>query len=107
MGAASAEVSSVQPTHYVGSQQLTKSTGAHREEEEEVAVVPLGLCGQGFAGVVDAVTVATPAQMGDDGTAMVKEVIMKKNAKNFTLHGKLIAEKTVHVRALPDNVCLQ
>lgn len=105
-GATPADIKSVQVTDDAGSQRLTGIAGALQETEDEVAVMVPCLDGQESAAAADTLAVADAAQAGDDDTAEVEELIEKLKAENLTLHGKQIAEKTAHSRALLDNVRL-
>lgn len=106
-GATLANVRSVHVKGNVGSPPSTRGSGTRHEGEDEVAVVVLGIEGQGYATVVDAVGVAAPAQANDDGMAEEEEMVEKLKAENLGFYGELIAKKTAHARALLNNVRLQ
>lgn len=77
-----------------------------REKNEGAVVLP-GLEGQESAAVADTVAVGARAHVGDDGMAVLKEMLKKLMAENLALQEELIAEKTAHACVLLDNVRLQ
>lgn len=106
-GATPVDDSSVQITGDVRYQRSTECAGAHREEEDEVAVVAASVGGQGSAAVAHAVAVGALVQAGDDAIEKVEKIIKKMKVGNLVLHCKLVAEKTAHAYVLLDKVRLQ
>lgn len=103
-GAMPANVSSVQVTGDIGSQRSTGVADARLEEKEEVAKVAPGLGGPVVSSAANSATVAVSIQAGNNGMAMVEEMVEKLKAENLALNAPLIAEMLEHARALLDNV---